>query len=123
MLNLSKSYIKSIRDQREEINNYINPRDYNFDSRYENTPRIYDTIHDRLYHSIKYRSLYIETDKDKYFKVTEREKDRLDIIAQDYYNDASKWWIIAYANNLINCFYIPIGMTLRIPYITNLVNN
>ena len=121
MLNLSKSYIKSIKDQREEVT-YLSPLDNNFDSRYEKTPLLYDTTNSKVYHSIKYRDIYIESDKDKYFKITEREQGRLDIIAQDYYNDATKWWIIAYANNLTNCFYVPIGTTLRIPYIINLVN-
>ncbi len=121
MLNLSKSYIKSIKDQREEIS-YSSPRVYDIiDSRYKNTNLISDFKNNKLYHSIRFRDIYEETSNDKYFKVTSREQDRLDIIAQDYYNDASMWWIIAYANNLTNCFYIPIGTILRIPYIVNLV--
>lgn len=121
MLNLSKSYIKSIKDQREEIS-YLNPEEFNYDSRYESTSLIYDSKSDKIYHSIKFRNFYGESKKDKYFKVTDREQNRLDIIANDYYNDASKWWIIAYANNLTNCFNVPIGIVLRIPYIVNLVN-
>lgn len=42
--------------------------------------------------------------------------DRLDLLADKYYNDARLWWIIAYANNIHDA---PIGLeegqTLRIP--------
>ena len=120
MLNLSKSYIKSIKDYRTDIR-YIDSNASNYDSRYEKTKLIYDVKSNKTYHSIKFRQIYYETSKDKYFKVTSREKDRLDIVAQDYYKDASKWWIIAYANDLTNCFYLPIGVVLRIPYLPNLV--
>ena len=121
MLNLSKSYIKSIKDQRDEIQ-YLDANTYTkFESRYKNTALIYDKSNNKTYHSLVFNQVYTESPKDKYFKVTEREKDRLDIIANDYYKDASKWYVIAYANNLINCFYVPIGTVLRIPYLVNLV--
>lgn len=42
--------------------------------------------------------------------------DRLDLLADKYYNDPKLWWIIAYANNIHDA---PIGLeegqTLRIP--------
>lgn len=45
--------------------------------------------------------------------------DRLDLIAQDFYQDSSLWWIIASANALPgDSIYPPIGIQLRIP--TNL---
>lgn len=52
-----------------------------------------------------------------------RSGDRLDILAYQYYNDQSMWWIIARANNLgKGTFNIPPGRRLRIPYpITELI--
>ena len=42
--------------------------------------------------------------------------DRLDLFANDFYNDSSLWWIIATANALPgDSVYPPIGMQLRIP--------
>jgi nucleoid-associated protein YgaU len=44
------------------------------------------------------------------------EGDRLDILAQQYYQDPLKWWVIARANPEIMYFDdLPIGTTLRIP--------
>lgn len=45
--------------------------------------------------------------------------DRLDLLAYDFYQDASLWWIIASANALPgDSIYPPIGVQLRVP--TNL---
>tara|TARA_R110001592_G_scaffold8040_4_gene44178 strand:+ start:3515 stop:3814 length:300 start_codon:yes stop_codon:yes gene_type:complete len=48
--------------------------------------------------------------------IISREGDRLDILANKYYNDISKWWIIAIANNLgKGTTIIEPGLRLRIP--------
>mgnify|MGYP003145331136 FL=1 len=45
-----------------------------------------------------------------------REGDRLDLLAQQFYNDPRQWWVIAEANNLgKGSFAIPPGLQLRIP--------
>ena len=50
------------------------------------------------------------------FYVISEETDRLDLLAHKYYNDASKWWIIAVANNLNDAnFFVEPGIQLRIP--------
>lgn len=42
--------------------------------------------------------------------------DRLDLLAYDFYQDSSLWWIIASANALPgDSMYPPIGTQLRIP--------
>ena len=42
--------------------------------------------------------------------------DRLDIIAFDFYSDASLWWTIAMVNSLPgDSMFPPVGMYLRIP--------
>lgn len=67
---------------------------------------------------------YLETQNQKYIKdgdldsyhiVTEREVNRLDIIANDYYGDPSFYWVIALANNMIDPFTISRDQVLRIP--------
>lgn len=50
------------------------------------------------------------------FVVISRPGDRFDILANEYYGDSSKWWIIAKANNFINgSVFIPGGIELIIP--------
>ena len=44
--------------------------------------------------------------------------DRLDLIAKDYYNDVSLWWVIAIANAEFmpsDTLYVPPATQLRIP--------
>ncbi len=54
------------------------------------------------------------TDNDLY--IISEAGDRLDLLAQKYYNDMRKWWIIATANNINDAtFYVEPGIQLRIP--------
>ena len=41
--------------------------------------------------------------------------DRLDLLANRYYGDASKWWIIAHANKIKGTFAVPLNVQIRIP--------
>jgi hypothetical protein len=43
--------------------------------------------------------------------------DRFDLLANQYYNDPSLWWIISIANSTLpqNSIFIPIGTQIRIP--------
>ena len=53
-------------------------------------------------------------DNDLY--IISQQGDRLDILANKYYNDSSLWWIIAVANNLNNAsLSIESGIQMRIP--------
>jgi hypothetical protein len=56
---------------------------------------------------LSYDDVYVYTD----------EGDRLDILAQQYYQDPTLWWIISIANPQLKqgSYYIPIGSQLRIP--------
>lgn len=50
------------------------------------------------------------------YKIVSQDGDRFDTLAARYYKDASKWWIIAKANNLANgTMIIPGGTELVIP--------
>ena len=62
------------------------------------------------------------TDDDLY--IISEAGDRLDILANKYYKDKTKWWIIATANNINDAtFYVEAGLQLRIPSDTNAVLN
>ena len=54
------------------------------------------------------------TDSDIYINVTTPE--RLDLLANQFYNDATQWWIIAAANGLgKGTLFTPENVRLRIP--------
>ena len=57
-----------------------------------------------------------ESDDDIY--VITQDGDRLDLLANTFYNDSTLWWYIAKANGL-KVMNIPIGTSLRIPGSTN----
>ena len=49
--------------------------------------------------------------------IISRDKDRLDLISNQFYEDPRYWWVIAKANNLgKGTFDIPVGIQLRIPF-------
>ena len=52
-------------------------------------------------------------------------EDRLDLLANHYYKDATMWWIIALANNLTDIdLKLEPGTQLRIPTdVSNIVNS
>jgi len=55
--------------------------------------------------------------------ITEAE-DRLDLLANHYYGDPSKWWIIAVTNNILDIdFKLEPGTQLRIPTNTTAITD
>lgn len=55
------------------------------------------------------------SEDDSYHIVTHAEVNRLDIIANTYYERPDFWWAIALANNFIDPFIVQEGVMLRIP--------
>lgn len=55
------------------------------------------------------------TNKDKYHEVKTEETNRLDKIAYRYYRNPTLWWVIAYANDILDPFQLERGELLRIP--------
>jgi len=83
-------------------------------SRYENT-KLVQRIKNNTKIISKTTTIYSsipESDDDIY--IITQDGDRLDLLANTYYNDSSLWWYIAKANNL-KVMNIPIGTSLRIP--------
>ena len=57
----------------------------------------------------------IPATNDDYYVITTL-GDRLDLLAYDFYQDGSLWWVIASANSLPgDSIYPPVGIQLRIP--------
>jgi hypothetical protein len=68
----------------------------------------------QVYKNIKYPEIPL-SDNDIYVYTTLG--DRLDILAKQFYQDPSLWWIISIANNNFsqNSIIIPPGLQIRIP--------
>lgn len=82
-------------------------------NRYQNIPTL--TINKKpVYKTVRYPEIPLD-ENDIY--VTTVQGDRFDILASQYYQDESLWWIISIANNslLQNSLIIPEGIQLRIP--------
>tara|TARA_B100000900_G_C20349625_1_gene621753 strand:- start:421 stop:741 length:321 start_codon:yes stop_codon:yes gene_type:complete len=64
--------------------------------------------------NVKYPDIPLSFD-DIYVYTTQG--DRLDILAQQYYNDSTLWWIISISNPQLsqNSYFVPEGTQLRIP--------
>ena len=83
-------------------------------SRYQNIPAIRLNLTGSTYYQT---NVYPEVKPlNSYYYVITTVNDRLDLIAQDFYQDSSLWWVIASANALPgDSIYPPIGIQLRIP--------
>lgn len=93
---------------------YAKPRKYVKVSRYSIYRQILDNNSD-TYLETTNQTPVKESDKDIYHEVLREEENRLDIIANNYYNNPSYWWVIAMANDLVDPFYVEAGSIIRIP--------
>lgn len=91
-------------------------------SRYQNIPTTKLNVTGSLYYQTNVYPTIRPTDTD-YYVITTAE-DRLDLLAFDFYQDSSLWWIIASANALPgDSIYPPVGIQLRIPTDVQVVIN
>lgn len=86
-------------------------------SRYRNTKRFQDT-ENNIFPGRRPRSI---SRQPGVLEHTLSAGDRLDLLALDYYNDVSKWWLILDANPEMKCAaHIDLGQyagqTIAIPY-------
>ena len=67
-----------------------------------------------VYRTVKYPEVLLD-ENDIY--VTTVQGDRFDILANQFYQDQSLWWVISIANNFLpqNSLIIPEGIQIRIP--------
>jgi hypothetical protein len=81
--------------------------------RYENTPILKDTAGKRYFKEV----LYPQIDpKETDIYVITTAGDRLDLLADQFYGDSTKYWIISCSNNIKkDRITIAVGTQLRIP--------
>ena len=68
----------------------------------------------RYYKGVKYPEIPLSPN-DIYVITTSG--DSLDVLAQQFYNDKSLWWVLSIANVSLsqNSLFVPVGSQLRIP--------
>jgi len=83
-------------------------------SRYQTIRTLKSNATGSLYYATNTYPEIAPTDNDYYVITTV--DDRLDLLAYDFYQDSSLWWIISSANALPgDSIYPPVGIQLRIP--------
>lgn len=83
-------------------------------SRYQTIQTTKSNATGSLYYTTNIYPEIAPTDSD-YYVITTVE-DRLDLLAYDFYQDSSLWWVISSANSLPgDSMYPPVGIQLRIP--------
>ena len=82
--------------------------------RYRNIPQTKSPSGKQMYKTVRYPEIP-RSFSDIY--VTTTLTDRYDILAQQYYQDSTLWWIISVANNNLtqNSLRPPAGKQIRIP--------
>jgi phage tail protein X len=83
-------------------------------NRYQNIPITKSLTGKRIYQTSRYPDVPM-TDNDIY--VISVQGDRFDVLASQYYQDPSLWWVISIANDQLsqNSLIIPEGIQIRIP--------
>jgi hypothetical protein len=83
-------------------------------SRYQKIPVIKLSVTGSQYYETNTYPEITPTNNDYYVITTAG--DRLDLLAFDFYQDSSLWWVIASANALPgDSIFVPVGIQLRIP--------
>ena len=92
---------------------YYTPKQYPNNCRYKNVRRLKDEKTGKVFHETVPQIFITQSDEDVYYTVTNETKDRLDIIANEYYGTAKYWWVIAQANYIIDPFDVPVRNTIK----------
>lgn len=91
-------------------------------NRYSNIDVLKNDEGIRYYKNVLYPQIPL-SENDIY--VITGEGDRFDLLANQFYNDSTLWWIISIANETLNqgSMYMPVGTQLRIPQnITSIIS-
>lgn len=101
---------------------YSNRRPFKHTSRYA----VYRTIIDKVNNTSFFESTnpyHCATDSNTVYHVVEpNQEGRLDIISNIYYNTPNFYWVLAWANNLIDPLTVIAGTVLLVPSIDSIYN-
>ena len=128
-MTMSNDYVKNMLGSIAEVRKiypqleYFPPRIYPTLSRYQATERLFDSNFRLYYLTTENKKEIPVTEEDTYLTVDRQTENRLDVIANQIYGFAPYWWVIAYANNIIDPFDVPYGTVLRCPPLSSLYSD
>lgn len=94
---------------------YLNPYNYTKTSRYARLRTIKRDNVEKSYHEVVNATKKVDVANCQLFKVTGLYINRLDLIADKFYGDASLWWYIAKQNDILDFEVVPADTVLQIP--------
>lgn len=94
---------------------YLNPYAYTKPSRYAKLRTIKKEGVDDSYHEVVNATPLVDVSDCQLFRVTGNYINRLDLIAEKFYGDASFWWYIAKQNAIPDFDVVPADTVLQIP--------
>lgn len=91
---------------------------YDYTSRYTAVPYFYHTLDNKYIYGIG-SNMHKDT---SYILHKLKDTDTLDSLALKYYNNPTYYWVIAYFNDIQDCFckLIDLGETIKIPSISSI---
>lgn len=101
---------------------YLNPRAYKNPSRYAKL-RLIKSTQEQPYHEVVNNTPDVKILDCTLFKVTGIYVNRLDLIADKFYDDSSLWWFIAKQNHWEDPTIVPSDTLLQIPKFTTLMRD
>lgn len=121
MLDFALQYPTShIKQEHYETLEYLIPVSRTYVSRYDNTKVIVEKGTAYKIQETYDNASIAESEYDRYYEVTHKSENRLDIVAYEMYGYATYWWVIAMANDIIDPFNVKIGTVLRVPPVSAL---
>lgn len=102
---------------------YLNPYTYTKPSRYAKLRTIKKEGVDNSYHEVVNATPLVDVSDCQLFRVTGNYINRLDLIAEKFYGDASFWWYIAKQNAIPDFDIVPADTVLQIPPYDSLMSD
>lgn len=102
---------------------YLNPYAYTRDSRYAKLRTIKKEGVSKSYHEVVNPTPLVTVSDCQLFRVTGIYINRLDLIADKFYGEASLWWYIAKQNGITNYDVVPSDTVLQIPPYNSLMTD
>lgn len=107
----------------DSVIQYLNPYAYTRDSRYAKLRTIKKEGVSKSYHEVVNPTPLVEVSDCQLFRVTGIYINRLDLIADKFYGEASLWWYIAKQNGITNFDVVPSDTVLQIPPYNSLMTD
>ena len=123
MYSVHKQCVQDLLAGGDFVISYLNPYKYSKDSRYMRIRTIKRDTVEKSYHEVTNLSPLVSANECQLYKVAGIYANRLDLIADMFYGDASLWWFIAKQNGITDFDVVPNDTILQIPPYNSLMTD